>query len=611
MKLTKLLALLLALAMVAAACGDSDGDDGDAAATTEATTEETTATTAAEGEEPASTTAAEPMESMAGTGGELVFLQWQAPSQANAYLSTGTKDLLPGSLVLEPLAEIAPDGSLVPALAAEIPSAENGGLAEDGMSITWTLQEGIVWSDGTPLTADDVVFTWEYCTNELTGCTADSFTVVTSVEALSDTEVRINFEAPQAYPFSSFVSYLSPILQRAQFADCVGDAAAGCSEQNLAPIGTGPYMVTEFRPEDVATFAYNPLYRKAAEGKPFFGTVVIQGGGDAESAARSVLEIGEADYAWNLQVAPEILQPMAAAGNGEVVVSFTANVEHLNMNQTGLDSDPPSEYAGGTNPNPFFFNDPELVKALSIAINRDELVAVGYGPNGSPTCNIWPVGAENSTNGDVCLTQDIDGANAILDGLGYLDTDGDGIREKNGLPLSWDLVTSTNAVRQSNQALIESYWTQIGVDVNMRNEDASLFFDGSGSSQVDIWKFYTDIEMFTNGASNPDAQGYLSGYLTEQIPESTNNYAGGNIPRLASEEYDTTWETLSQTPLGDPARTELIIRLNDIVSFESGALIPLIHRGNVSGIASDIEGFGDANGWDSEYWNIEDWTRAS
>ncbi len=95
-------------------------------------------------------------------------------------------------------------------------------------------------------------------------------------------------------------------------------------------------------------------------------------------------------------------------------------------------------------------------------------------------------------NLDDCLTQDIDAANALLDGLGYLDTDGDGVREAEGFgPLEFDYVTSTNAVRQSNQELIASYWEQIGVKANMKNEDASLFFDGTCASDVCIWKFFT------------------------------------------------------------------------------------------------------------------------
>ena len=72
-------------------------------------------------------------------------------------------------------------GLLVLTLAAETPTTANGGISEDLTSITWTLLDGVLWSDGTPLTADDVVFSWEYCIDELTGCVADSFTNVVDV----------------------------------------------------------------------------------------------------------------------------------------------------------------------------------------------------------------------------------------------------------------------------------------------------------------------------------------------------------------------------------------------------------------------------------------------
>lgn len=602
MKRTRLLALLAVLAMVVAACG---GGDGETTTTADGGSDGETTTTA--GETPDST--APPTGGNAGEGGNLLLLQWQAPSQANALLSTGTKDLLASSLVLEALAGFDANGDIVPRLAAEIPTLENGGISEDLTQITWTLQEGLLWSDGTPVTADDVVFTWEYCADELTGCSGGTFLAVASVEAVDDLTVTVTFNDPTPYPFVPFVAYTSPIIQRAQFADCVGDAAKSCTEQNFAPIGTGPYMVTELRPEDTVLYEMNPNYRGVADGKPFFGTVEIKGGGDAESSARSVLEIGEADYAWNLQVAPEILEPMEAAGNGTVYAGFNSSVEHINLNQTDPDGDPPSDYQGGANPNPYFFENTVLHDALSMAINRDELVAVGYGAAGIPTCNIWPVGEQNSPNNDDVCVYDPDAANAMLDEAGYLDSDGDGVRETpDGLPLEFDYVTSTNAVRQSNQDLIAVYWDAIGVTANMGNEDAALFFDGTNASDASIWKFFTDIQMFTNSSSGPDSQGYLEGWKCEQIPESTNSWGGSNVVRLCSEEFDTLHAQLASTALDDPARNDITIQLNDIIVDYS--TIPLINRATVSAFANTIQGVGDLNGWDSEYWNIQDWTRS-
>jgi peptide/nickel transport system substrate-binding protein len=598
MKSRKLFAAAAALALIAGACG---GDDDDGAAEPTGETEET-------GTEPTEETGTEPTEeteapSTAGEGGDLVLLQWQAPSQANALLSSGTKDLLAGSMVSEAFAEFAPDGSLVPALAAEIPTV-GAGISDDLTQITWSLRDDILWSDGTPFTAADAVFTWEYCTDEATGCSNESFGGVASVVADDDYTVTITFETPTPYPFVPFVSYTSPVIQAAQFADCVGEAAKSCSEQNFAPIGTGPYMVTDLRPEDTVTYAMNPNYRGIPDGLPFFGTVTIKGGGDAEAAARSVLEVGDADYGWNLQVAPEILTGMEATGIGRLESGFASSVEHIILNQTDPYADPPSE---GT-PHPLFVDNPDLHKALSIAINRDELNAVGYGPAGAPTCNYWPVAAEASTNLDDCLTQDIAGANALLDGLGYMDTDGDGVREADGFgPLEFDYVTSTNAVRQSNQELVQSYWAEIGVKANMKNEDASLFFDGTCASDACIWKFFNPIQMYTNSSSGPDAYGYLKSFKSDQIPTSATSWGGENIARISRPDLDAAIDQLATTALDDPGRTDLVISINDIVS--SQAIIPLIYRANNSAFANSIQNVGDLNGWDSEYWNIEEWVR--
>jgi len=143
---------------------------------------------------------------------------------------------------------------------------ENGGVAADLTSITWTLSDGITWSDGSALTLADVVFTWQYCT-----------------------------------------------------------------EANFEPICTAPFVVTEFRPNDVITMAANENYR--VPDQPAFASVVFKGGGDAASAARSVLETGEFDYAWNLQIDPTILAEMESNGIGTVVTAFGTSVERLMLNQ--------------------------------------------------------------------------------------------------------------------------------------------------------------------------------------------------------------------------------------------------------------------------------------
>ena len=140
----------------------------------------------------------------------------------------------------------------------------------------------MVWSDGTPLTANDIVFTWRYCTAPGGGCAqASSFENVASVDAVDERTVTITFDGPKPFPYAPFVSYLSPILQASQFADCLGAAAAECTDANLRPIGTSPYVVADFRTNDTVLYRFNSLYRAVKSGLPYFSEVVLKGGGDA------------------------------------------------------------------------------------------------------------------------------------------------------------------------------------------------------------------------------------------------------------------------------------------------------------------------------------------
>ncbi|MCB0121007.1 MAG: peptide ABC transporter substrate-binding protein [Caldilineaceae bacterium] len=593
-----LLGLLVILAMVLAACPASApaGDTG---------------ATGGEGE------AAAPAESAGATGiGDrdpmtLNILYWQAVSILNPYLSSGTKDFVAGSLILDPLAEYTPEGVLVPVLAAEIPTLENGGISEDLTTITWKLQEGVVWSDGTPLTADDVVFTWEYCSNPETGCSsANSYEGVANVEAVDELTVLVTFDAPKPFPYPPFTSYLAPVIQQAQFADCVGAAAQGCAEQNTAPIGTGPYKVVDFRANDVVTYERNENYR--VEGKPYFDRVVFKGGGDAASAARAALETGEMDYSWNLQVEPQILQDMETAGVGTLVTAFGGNVERILINFTNPSADlgdQRSEWApDNPNAHPFLTNK-TVRQALSMAIDRSIIAEQLYGPAGQPTCNILS-GPSTVVSPNTSCEQDIEGANALLDDAGIVDSDGDGIRELDGVPLQILYQTSTNSVRQKTQALVKQWWSEIGVGTELRDVDAAVFFGGDPNSPDTLGKFYTDVEMFTNGPETTDPQNYLAGWLCEDgenIAQSENNYLGNNTERWCSPEYDAMWTELSTT--ADPdRRIELAIALNDMLHNEYVNL-PLVFRGSVSAHSNTLQNF-QINGWDSETWNIEDWTRS-
>jgi len=484
---------------------------------------------------------------------------------------------------------------------------ENGGVSKDLTSITWKIKKGIKWSDGSALTADDAVFTYEYCTNPDTGCTQTNYySDIKSVKAIGSSTVKIQFTVPKPFPYAAFVGYNSPILQKAQFDGCQGAKAQECTKQNFYPIGTGPFKVVDFKPNDVIVFEANPNYRNAS--KPAFNKLVFKGGGDATSAARAVLETGEMDYAWNLQVEPEILSKMQQAGRGTVVSAFGTAVERLMVNFTNPDpslGENRSEHMGGNNPHPFL-SDYKVRRALSLAIDRQILVDAGYGQAGKISCNVLPAPAiYASTANDECKTQNIAEANKLLDAAGWK-RGSDGIRQKDGVRISILYQTSTNSVRQATQAFIKEMWKQIGVETELRNISASVFFGGDVGSPDTYQKFYADIEMYTNTFSGTDPETYMSNWTCKEMAQKSNKWGGNNMPRWCNPAYDALSAEMAKTAaLKD--RIRLAKSMNDML-MQDYAMIPLIHRGGVSAHSNTISGV-RMNEWDSELWNIADWTR--
>ncbi|SNT76574.1 peptide ABC transporter substrate-binding protein [Paracoccus seriniphilus] len=540
-----------------------------------------------------------------GSDGELKIIYWQAPSTMNPYLSSGTKDVEASSLVLEGLAGFNEKGEVIPRLAAEIPSLENGGISEDLKTVTWKIKEGVTWSDGTPVTSADAKFTAEYCLHPEGGCAqAARYEGIASIDTPDERTVVINFTEPRPNPFTAFTGATSPLLQKAQFENCLGAAASTCTEQNFNPIGTGAFRVVEFKTNDVVTLEANPEYREAD--KPAFATVTLKGGGDAASAARAVLETGEFDYAWNLQLAPDVLAGMEAAGQGKLVTGFGTLVERIEMNMTDPSPDlPEGERSTTKHPHPIL-SDERVRRALSMAIDRELLTEIGYGQAGRATCNLVPAPELFASDNTDCLTQDVEGAKALLEEAGWV-MGSDGVREKDGKKLSLLFQTSVNAVRQDFQALIKQWWSEIGVETELKTVDGSVFFGGDAGSPDTFQKFYADVEMYANNFDGTDPEPYLAQYTCEKIPGPDNQWQGENVNRFCDEAYDEKVVELGRT--GDiEERAKLARAMNDMLTKDSMVVVPLVDRGRVSAHSNSLGGV-VLNTWDSEIWNAADWYR--
>ena len=540
-----------------------------------------------------------------GDSGHLNIIYWQAPSILNPYLSGGTKDVESSSIILEPLARYNQDGELVPWLATEIPTVENGGVAEDLTSITWHLQPGLMWSDGTPVTSADVAFTAQYCMHPEGGCAqAARYQDVSEVEVVDDLTVTVHFSVPKPVPYGPFVSAQSPIIQAAQFANCLGARAPECTDANFYPIGTGAFRVVDFRPNDVIQMEANPNYRDPA--LPHFATLTFKGGGDAASAGRAVMETGEVDYAWNLQLAPDVIATMAQGGRGVPISAFGTLVERIEMNLTDPSPDlPPETRSTRAAPHPFL-SDIRVRQALSMAIDRPLLVEVGYGQAGRVACNIVPnPPVFRSEANEGCAVQDLDGARALLDAAGWVPGP-DGIRVKDGRRLVVDYQTSTNAVRQDFQALIQQWWREIGVEANLRNVNASVFFGGDPGSPDTFQKFYADVEMYANNFTGTDPENYLGAWRCDHEPRPATQWQGENINRFCDPTYDALHLQMAQTA-DINERGRIGRELNDIL-VQNYVVVPLVDRGRVDAHANSLGGV-LLNVWDSGLWNIADWYR--
>lgn len=554
---------------------------------------------------PAAAASPTPAAGKRGEGGLVKLLWWQAPTILNPHLAQGTKDFDASRIVMEPLADVNDAGELVPILAEEIPSVENGGVASDAKSVTWKLKRNVKWSDGTPFTSKDVKFTYEYVINEATTATTmGNYQVIESIETPDDYTVVIKFKNPNPAWMNVFVGPYGMILPEHVLRDYVGEKARN-APFNLNPIGTGPYKVKEFRPGDVVVYEINENYREPD--KPYFAQVEMKGGGDATTAARAVLQTGEVDYAWNLQVEATVLDQLEKAGVGVVEVIEGVNVERILVNMT----DPRKEVDGERSklgvPHPWQ-SDLRVRQAYALACQRDVIANTLYGRAGKATSNIL-VAPERFVSKNTSWKFDLNEAAKLLDEAGW--TKGpDGIRQKDGVRMEIVYQTSINPVRQKTQEIIKNAFEQLGIKVELKSIEASVFFSSDPGNPDTYAHFYTDIEMFTNGPASTYPLDYMISWYGKEdnIAQKANNWAGNNIERWQNEEYDKLFEQ-AQTELDPKKQEELFIKMNDLV-VNNVVVIPLVHRNSVSGRKKDLTGL-ELSRWTDETWNIANWRRSS
>ncbi len=548
-----------------------------------------------------------------GQDGEVRLLIWQAPTLINVHTATGDKDTAAGSIVSEALLAYAPDESLYPKLAAVVPMLENGYLAADFTAVTFRLQPGLLWSDGTPMTARDVVFTHGWVMDPANNAvTSGGWGTIATIEAVDDVTVAVTFNTPTLNWYVPFSGVSGGILPEHY-------VAAG-GDMSTAPLGTGPFVVSSFAPNDQIVYEANPNFRVPSQ--PYFQTVNLKGGGDPATAAQAVIQTGDWDYAWNVAVEPDVIAGYESDdAPGVFRVQGGSSIERININFSDPKvAGPDGQLSWYQNPHPIL-SDPAVRQAMALGIDRQLIVDRFYDPRGERTTANFLTGIPAVESPNTTWAYDPEQAGQILDAAGWV-MEGD-TREKNGLRLQLNLVTTVNSVRQKTQQVVKANLEDIGFGIDLVQVDGGIFFDGAPGNDQGNRHMYCDMNMFTSGPESPTPINYMLRFYTgadaSNIAQAANGWTGENFIRYVNPEYDAIMDRLIA---GDVASTDelnqLLIQLNDIV-IRDNAVIPLVNTGSKYAVHASLIHGDRATGEDNifstgaiaDFNNIAAWNRSA
>ncbi|HJQ57288.1 MAG TPA: peptide ABC transporter substrate-binding protein [Vineibacter sp.] len=534
-----------------------------------------------------------------GGGGALKVLWWQGPTLLNPHFAVGTKDQDGSRIFYEPLAGWDSEGNLVPVLAESVPSLEDGSVAKDGMSVTWKLKKGVTWHDGKPFTADDCVFNWDYARDPATAAVTSGSYKDIDVEKVDSHTIKVKFKKPTPFWADAFVGTRGMMIPKHLFEEFKG-AKSREAPTNLKPVGTGCYKFVDFKPGDIVKGEINTSYHQA--NKPYFDSIEMKGGGDAVSAARAVMQAGEYDFAWNMQVEDEILKRLEAGGKGKALITPTGNIEHIQLNTT----DPWTEVEGErshiktTHP---VLSDPAVRQALALLVDRKSVEDHIYGRTGIATANFLN-NPERFRSKTTKFELNVDKANEMLEAAGWK-KGADGIRAKDGKKLKFVYQTSINAPRQKTQAIVKQACQKAGIDVELKSVTASVYFSSDLGNPDTYTKFYTDLQMYTTTMTQPDPEVFMTQFTSWEVATKENKWQGRNITRWRNEEYDKLFRA-AEGELDPVKRAAMFIKMNELV-VNNQVVIPVVYRPGVVAISTKLQA--PISGWDNNTWALADWYR--
>ncbi|MFO7742877.1 MAG: peptide ABC transporter substrate-binding protein [Anaerolineae bacterium] len=520
------------------------------------------------------------------------------PPSFNGTVTDTGYELMVQELVLLGLAEIDPYGEVFPELAAELPTVENGGVVVDEeawtMDVTWTLRDDVYWQDGEPVTADDLVFTFEAATDPEAGIWFPGADYLDSVEKVDDHTVIVHYAGVYPGYLTQFGGESPPHIWPAHYCDAEqGFTSWDCNQE---PLSNGPYILEEWVHGDHLTFTRNPDYHE--EGKPHIDRIIVRIVPDA-SVRQTMLMRGEADF--DLWTTEKHIAELEDVPNVEVSLSPSGRwIMRLIPNLAERGSVDPS------NPHPILA-DVNVRHAIRKAIDIETIIEeVWYGyPN-----QRWTEFRAPYDDCDVPEPEyDPEGARALLEEAGWIDEDNDGVREchgcanaEEGYQLSIEFATYAEYGEELDltQQLIAEMLAEVGFDLQLERIQGSVMWDTYGNGGLEQTGDF-DLNMWDDGYPGIDPSDHLWYFYHSAAAEP--DY-GWNVMRWINEEADTLID-YSYT-LDEEYRQELFC---DFTQLRNEELPQILLFSTIDGSAhsSRLQGV-QASVNDIHTWNVADWT---
>lgn len=538
-------------------------------------------------------------------GGTLVLGFYQEPELLNAAIRTQTVADWAGDFFESGLVIAAPSGEFVAQLAKEVPSVENGLVAEDGLTVKYNLREDVKWEDGDPFDCQDVVFTWQVLTDPESGAVSTSgYDVMESVTCEDDNMTVV-------VKYSEFYAPYLTMFNEEMFPSHIGLEPAKMQEWeiNRKPLSLGPYKLEEWISGDSMTLVRNEnFWMWPTEGKPYVDTVVLRWI-ESREVGKQLIQTGEIDYLWDL-IEADI--PEAENWEGVVISNEpSTSTERLLLNHADPELDAPCADWLRENPSPHWaLGDPKVREAIELGIDKQLIVdKLLYGLAGVSTAELnlgWAKAniPESEFNPEKAM--------ALLEEAGWTDTDGNGVRECNGCATAEDgrtlklkiQTTSGNALREQSEQVLIEMMAVIGVELYIENVTSDeLFGSYSGGAFRKHGQF--DILLYTTTyGTDPHSQmdGYYASY---NAPCDDNGGTGFNYSRWISDEFDAQMAIAGSSP--DLEVRKAAYQKGSELIAEGRPHIYLYDRGDIDFLRELFKGYTN-NIWTSTgSWNAEEW----